>query len=135
MPAAKKTAHEKVMALVERELKKNPGIGSADLLAKAKKVSRSLSGMSVRQFHAKYPLQVKRRHGSTKPGRAKPSKAKPQAPSATKSRKPEAGDREKIRGILLSFAKDVSAAESQAATIEVISNLDRYVDRILKTKT
>ena len=42
------------------------------------------------------------------------------------------GNRNAIRAVLLSFAKDLSAAESQAATIDVMANLDKYVDRVVK---
>lgn len=130
MPAAKKkTAHERVLEFVEAELKKNPKIKSAELLERAKKVSRTVAGMTVRQFHAKYPLQVKRRSAPKRP-RKQPSRAR----SAPRGPKRRAGqvDRDAIRTVLLGFAKDLSAAESQAATIELMANLDRYVDRVAK---
>ncbi len=127
MVAAKKKPHERVMEFVERELKKNPKIGSGDLFKKAKKVSRTVSGMTIRQFHAKYPLQVKRRLAPKKP--RKPAARKPTSRRAAKT----AGrNRDAIRSVLLGFAKDLSAAESQAATIDVMANLDKYVDRVVK---
>ena len=99
----------------------------ADLHKKAKKVSRTVSGMTIQQFHAKYPLQVKRRLDPKKP--RKPPARKPARRRAAKA---AVGDRDAIRVVLLGFAKDLSAAESQTATIEVLANLDRYIDRVLK---
>ncbi len=130
MAAAKKKPHERVMEFVERELKKDPKIGSSDLFKKAKKVSRTVSGMTIRQFHAKYPLQVKRRLAPKKPRKAR--KAAVKKPTPRRAAKTAGGNRNAIRAVLLSFAKDLSAAESQAATIDVMANLDKYVDRVVK---
>ena len=136
MAAAKKKPHERVMEFVERELKKNPKIGSSDLFKKAKKVSRSVSGMTIRQFHAKYPLQVKRRLAPKKPRKPakarKPRQSPARKPTRRRAAKTAGGNRDAIRVVLLSFAKDLSAAESQLATIEVLANLDKYVDRVVK---
>ncbi len=41
-------------------------------------------------------------------------------------------NRDAIRAILLNFAKDLSVADSQSATIEVLASLDGYVDRVVK---
>ena len=127
MAAAKKKPHERVMEFVERELKKNPKVGSSDLFKKAKKVSRSVSGMTIQQFHAKYPLQVKRRLAPKKPRKSPARK-----PARRRATKAPAANRDAIRGVLLNFAKDLSAAESQLATIDVLANLDKYVDRVVK---
>ncbi len=142
MAAPKKKPHEKVMEFVERELKKNPKIGSSDLFKKAKKVSRTVSGMTIQQFHAKYPLQVKRRLAPRKPRKSsarQPRKSRASKPvsrrrrrAATKAVENAVGNRDAIRVVLLSFAKDLSAAESKAATIDVLADLDKYVDRVVK---
>jgi len=50
----------RVMDLVRKELVKDPSISSEALYQKAKKVDRSIGSLSIRQFHARYPLQVKR---------------------------------------------------------------------------
>ncbi len=127
MAASKKKPHERVMEFVERELKKNPKVGSSDLFKRAKKVSRTVSGMTIRQFHAKYPLQVKRRLA---PKKLRKSPAR--KPARRRATKAPAVNRDAIRVVLLSFAKDLSAAESQSATIDVLANLDKYVDRVVK---
>ncbi len=130
MAAAKKKPHERVMELVERELKKDPKIGSSDLFKKAKRVSRTVSGMTIRQFHAKYPLQVKRRLAAKKPRKAR--KAAVKKPAPRRAAKTAVGNTDAIRVVLLGFAKDLAAAETQAATIDVLASLDKYVDRVAK---
>ena len=116
--------NDKVMQFVERELKKNPKASTTELYGKAEKVSRSVSNLSIRQFHAKYPLQMKRKLAAKKPRKPR-AKAK-QKPTGTDA------NREAIRQVLLGFAKDVAAAEGQAETIEIMANLDGYVDKVAK---
>ena len=58
----------KILAMVERALKKNPKISNADLRERATKISKAVGAMSARQFHAKYPLQVKRKLGQAERG-------------------------------------------------------------------
>lgn len=72
--------NEKVMALVETELGKNPLASVDDLFQKAKAAAPSIGKLTKRQFHAQYPLQVKRRKkASTKEAAAPKAKAKPAA--------------------------------------------------------
>lgn len=52
--------NERVMEMVRREVKKNPNVPSQELFDKAKKMDSGMSRLSIRQFHASYPLQVKR---------------------------------------------------------------------------
>ena len=128
MAAAKKKPHERVMEFVEKELGKDPSLRSAELFKRAKKVSRSISGLSVRQFHARYPLVVKRRLAAAKP------KPKPKRRRKAPTRRPKPTrqpNRDAIREVLLGFARDLSAADSQTETIEVITGLDKYIDRIV----
>lgn len=136
-------ADDKVMSLVERELEKDPQIENQALYEKAQKVDPEVAKLTLRQFHAKYPLQVKRRSPATKKKGGKPRKSK----GARKTRKKAAATKstgrsrraaqaatshEAVRKVLLRFAKDVSAAEGKAETIGVLANVDRYVTDILK---
>ncbi|MDE0258591.1 MAG: hypothetical protein OXR82_09440, partial [Gammaproteobacteria bacterium] len=50
-----------VMEYVERTLEANPGIANADLFAGAREIDPSVGQLTGRQFHARYPLQVKAR--------------------------------------------------------------------------
>jgi hypothetical protein len=67
------------MAMVEKEVRKNPGVNSSDLFEKAKNLAAGLGELTLRQFHARYPLQVKRRMAlarSASAGGAKPKRSK-----------------------------------------------------------
>ena len=119
----KKTSHtDKIMALVRRALEKDRGVGSRELYERAAKADASVKKLTLQQFHAKYPLQVKRQMARTKPRRRR---------KTITPRKRAEVDRAAIRKILLSFARAVSAAEGTAALIDVLANVDKYVDRIL----
>jgi hypothetical protein len=147
MPAKK--PHERIMEFVEAELKKDPGLGSRELFERAKKISRSISSLSVRQFHARYPLVVKRRMAAGKPKSDRSTKARQSKPAgkakgarrrkatargsaparrATSTRGP---NRDAIREVLLDFARNLSTAESQTETIKVMSGLEKCIDRII----
>lgn len=117
------TTEDKVMKMVEKELRQNPDVSNEELFKKAKDVDSSVEDLSLRQFHAKYPLQVKRRLAPKRPRSATRRRRR--------SRKKDV-DREAIRQSLLRFAKDVSAAEGKAETIDVLSNVDRYVEELVE---
>jgi hypothetical protein len=79
--------NEKVLAAVEAALKKNPDASNAELFVLAKGVSRSIGKLSKRQFHAQYPLQVKRlKKLAAKPAKAATKAAKPAAKKAAKKK-------------------------------------------------
>lgn len=134
--------NEKVMAWVEAEMKKNPGAASGDLFEKAKGRFPSIAPLSVRQFHARYPLQVKRREGiasgrSQKRSRTgassrKKGAARPRRSGATRRGKPSDKDsREAVRGVLMRFATELASAEQKADVVKVLAGADRYVDEVL----
>jgi hypothetical protein len=158
--------NERVMDFVRRELAKDPALGSEVLFQRAKKVDPALSRLTVRQFHARYPLQVKRlekfaarrgarraapaaadaprrrgrppgsRNKTTGRGPGRPRKnaapaAQPVAARARRSAMTEPAGREGVRTLLLQFARDVAAAEGKADVVEVLTNVDRWVDRVI----
>lgn len=51
----------KVVSMVERALKRDPDIKSATLKVRAAKIDKSVAGLSGRQFHARYVIQVRKR--------------------------------------------------------------------------
>ena len=151
-------ADPQVMSMVEAALKKNPDASSQELYDQIRKKKRSIGRLTLRQFHAKYPLQVKRRKGVAKRARARAraggtaakSKAR-KAPARKKSTrttrrsttrkttKPtartlsvsDAGlDRDRVRSVLLDFATDLSAAGTREGAVRVVANVDRYVEKI-----
>lgn len=142
---------EKAMAMVEKELEKNPDMGSSDLFEKVKAKHASVADLTVRQFHARYPLQVKRRKGaaagtkkrtpsktksSTKAGprkraakkaapRKSPGRARTPAPPAPRN------TREAVRGVLMRFATELASVEAKADVVKVLAGADRYVDEVI----
>jgi hypothetical protein len=156
--------NERVMEFVRRELAKDPHMGSEDLFQKAKKLDASLSRLSVRQFHARYPLQVKRadkfaarggrkatattpaeprrrgrppgsRNKSTGRPRGRPRKqvaaVRPAAETGGRSSRGAEQGRQGVRSLLLQFARDVAAAEGKADVVNVLTSVDRWVDRVI----
>ena len=135
---------ENVMRMVEQELAKNPEVSVEDLFEKAKGMASGISRMTRRQFHARYPLQVKRRKGAGKRGKkgakkgAKKGRKVVAAKSATgrgpgRPRK-SADGREGVRDVFLRFAQDVAAADTPKDLVKLIVSVDRYVDEAMKAK-
>ncbi len=154
--APKRDGEAAVLAYVARVLKRNPDVKNAELFKGACEIDASVAKLSARQFHAKYPLQVKRRLAAAAPApKATPKPRKP-APKprmpAARTRKPAApavaeptppptvaeapsmgdGNAAAIRGLLLSLARELANAGTQAETIEVMARLDGYVDDIMQ---
>lgn len=127
--------NDKVMEMVRKELKENPDAENKELYAKAKKVDGSIEELSLRQFHARYPLQVKRQlaqnRGGKKGGRKKKSRKKSRS-GGRGGDSASGADRDAIRGTLLQFAKDVSSAEGKAEMIDLLTSVDEYVDEVVK---
>lgn len=119
---------QKVMELVEAELQKNPGASVDELFAKAKKVSSSIGKLSLRQFNARYPLQVKRRASQKKGGR----KRKKTTRRRSQARASAGNGRDAVRAAFLSFASDLAAAQERKDLVKVLADVDKYVDRAMK---
>lgn len=122
---------EDVMKMVEKELDRDPDISNEALYQKARKIDGSIGDLTLRQFHARYPLQVKRRRAAAS-GRSKRKKRTPGRGRAKKSAPESGADRDAVREILLRLAREVSAAEGKAAMIDLVVGLDRYVDEVVK---
>lgn len=140
---------EKVMTLVEKELERDPKASTSDLFELAKRTSPDIADLTIRQFHARYPLQVKRRkalaQGSTKRKRKRRkssgSRGRDTATTAAdtgRSRKkadrsgasPEA--RDAVRNELMSFAQELSAAtQDTGKLIKLLADIDGYVARVI----
>lgn len=125
-----------VMEYVERMLEANPGIANAELFAGAREIDPSVAALSARQFHAKYPLQVKARLAKA----AAPEPETPPEPEVAKAEEPTVpdvsaageGDPLAVRRLLLDLAKELANAESKAEVIEVMARLDDYVAEIME---
>ncbi len=117
---------EKVMAAVEKALKKNPDASVDELQEVGKKVNPAVSRLTKRQFHARYPLQVKRKMNPPKRRRSRKKKSRRKGNSA------DGAAREAVRGTFLEFASDLAAAEARKDVVRVVANVDSYVDKVLK---
>ncbi|WP_419937301.1 hypothetical protein [Candidatus Palauibacter sp.] len=129
-----------VLAYVTRVLKRNPEVKNAELFKGACEIDASVADLSARQFHAKYPLQVKRRLAATEAPKPAAPAPKPAAPAVAEPPPPPApevpsigdGDAAAVRGLLFSLARELANAGTQAETIEVMVRLDGYVDDIMQ---
>ena len=122
---------DKVMQFVEDELKKNPDVDVKDLYERAKKIkSGGVSKLSLRQFNARYPLQVKRRQSQKKSGRS--TRRKRSTSKRSKAAASNGKNRDAVRDALLRFAGDVAGAEQKKDLVKVLAGLDKYVDEVLK---
>lgn len=131
-----------VLKYVTRRLKANPNVKNADLFARACEIDESVAKLSARQFHAKYPLQVKRRLAKAAAGTGKPAAAARKAPAKRRARAKAApaaatpavggGNPDAVRALLLNLARELAGAGTQAETIEVMARLDVYVDDIMQ---
>lgn len=126
-----------VMEMVAQELERDPDISVDALFEKAKAVDPAIGELSRRQFHARYPLPIKRRKSQGKRPR-KPRKrraagrsAARAAGSATSKKAARGTPRDEVRRVFLDFAGDLARAESRASIVEVIARVDEYVDRAL----
>ena len=145
---------DKVLALVEAELKKNPGATTEELQTAAKKKYPSAGKLSKRQFNARYALQIKRRKpkAAAKAATGSPAKRRvrraaktedtPKTPRRPRVRRAAAAaasaspfDRDAVRGQFLRFASDITAAESRRDLVRVLANVDKYVDAVQKASS
>jgi hypothetical protein len=139
--------NEQVMEMVVKELDKNPSVGLESLYARAKEIDSSVSELSLRQFHARYPLQVKRSRSRGAAKRQKGASPRKRAAGGDKgaatrgstqrrSRGDATGgaefDREKVRQLFLEFASEFAEAESRKEIVRVLSSVDSYVNRLSK---
>lgn len=127
---------EKVMALMEAELAKDPGAATGDLFEKAKAIDPAVGKMSLRQFHARYPLQIKRRRNKSAPagsGRSSRRKGGRKASAAPRRRRAQGGTpNASVRDVFIRFAEDLTAAEDRRHLVKVLANVDRYVEDAVK---
>ena len=119
--------NQKVMSMVEEEVKKNPKATTTELYDRAKKIDKSVGELTARQFNARYPLQVKRR---LQPTKRRKGAARPRKRTAAAE-----GDRSAVRGVLLELVRDVAAAEDRAELVGLVADMDGYVDRVLKASS
>lgn len=127
-----------VMEMVGQELDRDPNISLDALFEKARAIDPAMGSLSMRQFHARYPLPIKRSRSPRKKsgkGGAKGTRrgATKGGASSGKSAQGRAGTpRDEVRKIFLDFAGALARAESRASIVDVLASVDQYVDRALQ---
>jgi len=121
----------KVLSAVEAALEKHPEATVDELFTLAQGVNKAVAGLSKRQFHARYPLQVKRKLAPPRPRRPRqPRRAKPGVKRG--HRGADGSVREAVRACFLKFASDLAGAEARKDLVRVVAGVDRYVDAVLE---
>lgn len=120
-------ANEDVLEMIRTQLGRSNPPGTEALYGRAARIDESIRQLDLRQFNAKYVLRVHRE-------RKRREEEEPE--SATQRETPELTDgaRERVRDVLLAFAKDVAAAD-RAGLVDVWENLDGYTDRVVAALT
>jgi hypothetical protein len=121
---------DKVYTAVEGALQKNPSASVDELFDIARGVSPAVGKLTKRQFHARYPLQVKRRMSPKKPRRK--TRAKAASRGGRRAHSSNGSARESVRATFMRFASDLAAAEARKDVVKVVAGVDRYVDEVLK---
>lgn len=127
--------NDEVMEMVGRELERQPDMALRELYEKALEIDPSMAELTPRQFNARYPLQVKRTRfagGRGKRGSQGDPKAGTAKTRATRRRTNPAQSRDAVREVLLRFASDFAQAESRSEIVNVLSNVDTYVDSVVE---
>jgi hypothetical protein len=115
------------MEFVKAQLAETPEIATSELFEKAKNVDASVKKLSLRQFNARYPLQIKRKQSLSRPGRRRSRRGSRDAAG----QKAQTQGRDAVRDVFLRFAADLSSAEERKDLVKVISEVDRYVDEAI----
>lgn len=110
---------EQVFEMIRETLRENPEVSTGELQERAAKIDPGVADLSTRSFHARYPLQVKR-----------PMTSHEEKDTADAQREEEL--RETLRQTLINFAKDVAGAEDRGEVIDVLTEVDAYVDRVME---
>lgn len=124
------TVKDDVMDMVREAIQEDPEVANKELYERAREIDDSIGDLSLRQFHARYPLQVKRQIAQKRSGGGRKK--------SRKAREKQAGDgaggvdRGRIRETLIRFAKDVSAAEGKADVIDLLTDVESYVDDVVE---
>lgn len=112
---------EEIMALVEHEPARNPDTSTQDLYERAKAEHPAVASMTLRQFNARFPLQIKRRKTLPQPRRRSRAAAVRRKIQATHGH-------EGVRGVFLRFTEDLTSAQAKKGLVRVLANADRYVE-------
>lgn len=112
--------NERVLEMVEGALRENPDVSNDELQERASEIDPRIGELNARSFNARYPLQVKR-------------KLAVEEEEETATRAGEGELRATLRKTLLEFAKDYTGADDRGKAIDVLTDVEEYVDRVMRT--
>lgn len=110
--------------MIKDALKENPDVSNEVLQERAAEIDPSIADLSARSFHARYPLQVKRQMSSAQ------AQEEEEPTEETTVERDEF--REELRETLLAFAKAMAGADDRGEVIDVLIDVDEYVDRVME---
>jgi hypothetical protein len=113
---------QKVMEFVQKELQQDPKQSTTELFEKAKKMDTGVGKLSLRQFNARFPLQIKRNQ-AMKSGRRS---------GRTRRRGGRTSREQAMREVFLRFATDLTASDERKDLVAVLARVDKYVNDAMK---
>jgi len=122
---------ERIMAFVQGELESSPKVSTSELFERARKAFPELAELSLRQFNARFPLQIRRRLSLARPRRRNRGGRRAAAVRAASHPQGHAA----VREVFLRFAEDLMAADEGKDIVRVIGGLDQYVSDALAATT
>lgn len=109
--------NEDVMEMVRRQLERDPPPPTSALYGRAARIDSDVYDLSLRQFHAKYPLRVKRERARAEREAAREEERSPAA-------------RDRVREVLYGLAREVASADGVADLAGVVVGLADRVDEV-----
>jgi len=108
---------ERVMFLVESLMERHPEMANDELQQEAAEIDPAIADLTLRQFYARFPLQVRRKQNPQWAAKAKRARQAGRSPS-----------RDEIRGGLLEVAARMADAESRSELVTTIAAIDEIVE-------
>jgi hypothetical protein len=115
--------NERVLEMVEEALREDSEVSNRELQERAAEIDPRIGELSGRSFNARYPLQVKRKLAAEQ--EAEGDEEVDETSGAEERRTV-------VRQVLIDFARDVAGAEYRSEMLEVLRDVDKYVDRVIK---
>lgn len=111
------------MEMIRDALQDDPDVSNRELQERAAEIDPEVGELSARSFNARYPLQVKRQLSR--------GQDEAQEDTSSSSEADEDELRQRLREELLEFAKAVVGAEDRGKVIDVLEDVDEYVDHVV----
>jgi hypothetical protein len=124
------------MEMVREELGRDPELGLQPLYERARSIDSGIGDLSLRQFHGRYALQVKRemagarKRSGRRPAATRAAAAVKEAPPRRRAGSEGGSERESVRRVFLEFAGAFAQADTRPEIVRLLSGIDVYVDRI-----